>query len=103
MNRIIVGTALFIGIFIVAAIAFAYAFYFVGMAVSISTIGILGFEGEVLASIFAWIGVGIVILTALASVIIAVAKADVKPTIIEVDSDEMARILREMNNDKEER
>lgn len=111
MHRIIVGTTLFIGTFIVTAIAFAYGFYFVGMALSLATVGILGIEGELLASIFAWIGVGNVVVLALAIVIITSIKAssggnEVKRVeLSEEDFEEFLRELDEMGNkdDKEER
>lgn len=40
-------------------IASAYVFYFVGMTMSLTAGIALGMEGEALAQIFAWIGVGI--------------------------------------------
>lgn len=44
---------------IVGFIASAYVFYFIGMTMSLAASMALGIEGELLANIFAWIGVGI--------------------------------------------
>ena len=61
IGQLLKYSVLIIAGLIVCAVASAYVWYFVGMAVSIAAGALLGLTGVEIAKIFAWIGVGAVV------------------------------------------
>lgn len=92
-NAVIIVMGLIVG-FIVSA----YVFYFVGMTMSLAANVALGMEGEALAQIFAWIGVGIA--AAIFVVISAIAIKDANEAkAVHISTEEFERIFgREGDN-----
>lgn len=88
-NIVIIVIGLVIGF-----IASAYIFYFVGMAMSLAAGEILGINGEELAQIFAWIGVGV-----LAAVFITIAVLSLKEVKdakqVHISEEEFAELFEE--------
>lgn len=87
-NAVIIVVGLVVGF-----IAFAYAFYFVGMTMSLTASPALGMQGEQLAQIFSWIGVGIAAAIFVIIVVIAIKENKDRNNVVYLDGEEIARSL----------
>lgn len=82
---------------ILAIIASAYVWYFVGMAVSLAAGAILGISGKLIAQVFAWIGVGFIAIIFVKMTINAVEETTVKREYI--SEEELAGIIEEISKE----
>ena len=87
-NAVIIVVGLVVGF-----IAFAYAFYFVGMTMSLTASPALGMQGEQLAQIFSWIGVGVAATIFVIIVAMAIKENKDRNNVVYLDGEEIARSL----------
>lgn len=98
MGDIIKNAAIIVVGLVVGFIAFAYAFYFVGMTMSLAASPALGMQGEQLAQIFSWIGVGIAAAIFVIIVVIAIKEAnDAKQA--HITAEEFAEIFKDIEEE----
>lgn len=93
MNKIVQDLIIVIIALLAAVIVGAYVFYFIGMAVSLAAGGILGLPGTLIAQIFAWAGMGAVL------VVFGAASLKTTGTVREVSGDELRDLIENIGED----
>lgn len=96
MNDVIKSIAIILAVTIASIIIGAYVFYFVGMATSLAAGVILGASNELIAVIFAWIGVLAALLSVGAGVVAGVVRAN---RTVEIDFDELKKAIDDAFDD----
>lgn len=86
MEDVLKGVVIYLAFILTSIIVSIYVFYFFGMTVSLLAGNILGVDGLLIASIFAWIG--IVFILAFNLIIVSKAISRASSTTIEFNADD---------------
>ncbi len=89
-----IKNAVYIAIGLIASyIVTAYAFYFIGMVMSLAANPALGVQGEQLAQIFAWIGVGVTTAVFVFIIALVIKENGDRTNVVYLDGEEIVRSM----------